>query len=114
MALFAKHVEETHRTRLELRVGQPKLGQALLDETAHLARLADATHVALHVGHEARHTYLAERLGQHLQRHGLARACRASYQTMTVGHLTHYANRPAGTMGDIKPSLFAIHIRLLF
>ena len=66
MSLFTKHVEEPHRTRLELWILDTELRQSLLDESTHLARLRDAAQVALHISHETRYTSLTESLGHHL------------------------------------------------
>ena len=109
IALFAKDVPESHGARLELRILDAELGTTLLDEARHGACLADAAQVALHVGHEARHTGLAECLGQHLQRNGLARTCGTCNKAMAVTHLPYQMDRAIGRMGYVKLFVGSVH-----
>ena len=101
MSLLAEHVEEPYRTRLELGVLYSKLRQTFLYESAHLASLADARHIAFHVGHETGDTNLAERLGQHLESYGLTRTCGTCHKTVAVGHLANYAQWASLAMGNV-------------
>ena len=90
MSLLGIHVVEAHGACLELRVLDAELRQSLLDESRHLAHLAYSREVALHVGHETRHTGLTKTLGHHLQRDGLTRTGSAGDKSVTIGHLTYY------------------------
>ena len=101
VTLFTKDVVEANGSPVELRILDAELSTALLDERGHRARLRDAREVALHIGHEARHPSLAERLSQHLQCHSLTRTSSTGNQPMTVRHLTIDANRPILSVSHI-------------
>ena len=109
MALLAVHVEEADRAALELRVLDAELRQALLDEAGEAADLADARQVALHVGHEAGHAGLAERLRQHLEGHCLAGTGRAGDESVAVGHFSADTDRAILRMGYIQPPFLVEH-----
>ena len=96
MALFTEHIVETYRAALELKVCSvhSPFGAALFDEFAETSRLRDTREVALHVRHETGNTGLRESLGQYLESYSLAGTCGAGYQTVAVGHLTDYVDRP--------------------
>ena len=87
MSLFTIHIVKPDWTSLELRILYTKLRKTFLDEATHLTHLADARHIAFHVGHEAWHANLAKTLCQHLKGHGFSRTRGSSHKTMTVGHL---------------------------
>ena len=110
MTLLAEHVEEAGRAACELRILDAELGQALLDEAAEAAGLADAGEVALHVSHEAGDTHLAEGLRKDLEGDGLAGAGRTGDEAVAVRHLADNGNRSLGTMGYIQPVGFVVHI----
>ena len=114
MALFAEDVVETRRAAGELRILDAEFGQALLDEAAQAAGLADARQVALHVRHEAGHARLAERFGEHLQGDGLAGAGGAGDEPVAVRHLAGNGNGPFGAVGDIKSVVSVVHIVIRF
>ena len=109
IALFTKDIPETHGARLELRILDAELGATLLYEARHSTGLADAAQVPLHIGHKARHTGLAECLGQHLQRNGLARTCGTCNKAMTVTHLAYQVDRAVGRMGYVKLFVGSVH-----
>ena len=74
----------------ELRVGiilEPHVRRTLLQKVLDLARHGEARQVALHVGAEDGHAGIGEALGQHLQRHRLARAGGAGDEAVPVGQL---------------------------
>ncbi len=101
VSLLAEDVEETHGAGLELRILQPELRQAFLNEAAHLAHLRDAAEVAFHVGHETGHASLAERFGHHLQGDRLSRTCGTRYQSVAVSHLSYHTQCAVGAVGNI-------------
>ena len=94
---------------LERRFLQAELRQAFLDETGHLAHLADAAEVSLHVRHEAGHARLAEGFGDHLQGDGLAGAGRAGDEAVAVGHFAAEGDRAVGAVGDVESVFFREH-----
>ena len=106
VSLLAEDVVETDGAGLELRVLDAELRQAFLNEAAHLAHLRDAAQVALHVGHEAGHAGLAERLGHHLQRDRLTCTRGTGNESVAVSHLTCDTQRPLLTVGNVKSSFF--------
>ena len=109
VTLFAIHVEETCGAAVEVGVLDAKFGAALLDEAAHLSRLADAREVAFHIGHEARHTSLAEGFGKHLKGDGLTRTRGTCNHAVTVGHLTNHVDGTVVAMCDVELFVFCIH-----
>ena len=86
MTLLAIDVEKAHRAALEFGVLDTELRHPLLDEAGQATRLADAGEVALHVGHEAGDSDLAEGLCKDLEGDGLAGAGRAGDEAVAVGH----------------------------
>ena len=108
--LLAIDIIESNRARLELRGVKSEFRQSLLDEAAHLSGLADARQVALHVGHEAWHSRLAETFGHHLQRHRFSRTRGTGYESVTVGHFTDNTDGSVGPMGNVKPLLLCKHV----
>ena len=109
IALFTKDIPETHGARLELRILDAELDATLLYEARHSTGLADAAQVPLHIGHKARHTGLAECLGQHLQRNGLARTCGTGDKAMAVTHLPYQVDRAISRMGYVKLFVGSVH-----
>jgi len=101
VSLLAKHVEQAGGAGLELRIGHFELVLALFDEARRGAHLADAAQVAFHIGHEARHAHLAERLGQNLQRHRLTRTRGARHEAVPVRHLTQYTQSALVAVGNV-------------
>ena len=99
MAAYAEDIPERHGAAAEGETVELQLLDAFIDFRVKPARLAEAGQIALHVGHEHRHAHRAELLGQHLQRHGLARAGRAGDEAVAVGHLREQENFGAG-FGD--------------
>ena len=113
MSLFAIHVEEACRTAVELWVLNTELRATFLDEAAHLSSLADARKVAFHVGHEARHTRLAEGLSEHLQGDSLTRTRGTGYQAVTVGHLANHIDVSVVAMRDVELMVVCVHVSLI-
>ena len=109
MALLAEDIVETGRTARELRRLEAELGEALLNEAAQLAGLADAGEVALHVGHETGHARLGETLGQDLEGHCLAGAGRAGDESVAIRHLADNGNGALRAVGDIKSVGAVVH-----
>ena len=114
MPLFAKHIVEHHRARLEVEVAlDAEFGFAFFNETAQFARSADAREVALHVRHEARHSSLAECLGHDLKGNRFACASGASHQAVSVGHLANDAYGAIGAVGYVESVVLSVHLILM-
>ena len=109
VALLAEYVEKAHGAALELGILDTEFGHPLLDEAGQASGLADAGEVALHVGHEAGYSYLAECLRKDLEGDGLAGAGRAGDESVAVGHFTADGNRPVVAVGYVEPSFFVVH-----
>ena len=88
MALLSVYVEESHRAASELRRSDSELGTSLLYEAAHRTCLADTGKVTFHIGHEARHSSLAETFRKNLKSHGLSCSGCSGNETMAVRHLS--------------------------
>jgi hypothetical protein len=71
VALFAEDVPEHDRTSSVAWFVETKALQALEEFGRRGARPGDAGQVSLHVGHEDRNADAGERLGHHLEGHGL-------------------------------------------
>jgi hypothetical protein len=80
--------------------GDAAVGQDLHHLVGHLAGLADAGEVALHVGHEDRHADVGELLGQGLQRDRLAGAGGAGDQAVAVGQPRQQVALGVGILGN--------------
>ena len=109
VALLAKDIEETHGAALELGVGDAEGVFAFLDKRTHLASLADAREVALHIGHKAGYAGLAEGLGHHLQGDGLTGARGSGDKPMTVGHTATNRKRTIIAVRYIQSVFCSIH-----
>ena len=97
VALLAEDVPEHDWGAVEVPGGEAELLDARVDLLVAAAGLRDAGEVALDVGGEDRHADAAERLGEHLQRHGLAGAGGAGDEAVPVGHLRQQGDvRAAG------------------
>ena len=82
--LLAEHIPQGAGQPRKLRRRQVVLRNALAELRGHLPRLRDPGEIALHIGHEHRHTDAAKAFREHLQSHGLAGAGGPGDQAMTV------------------------------
>ena len=110
-ALLAEHIIEPHGATLEGEVLllHAELWQPFLDKARQFAWLADAGEVPLHVGHETRHTGLAETLGDDLQGHRLARSRSSGDQAVAVSHIAQDADGTVRPVGDVESVFLSVH-----
>src|SRR5437773_8031135 len=92
MSLFTEYIPENDRTGFAFEVVDLKLLRALDYFRIVSARLAQPSEIALHVGHEYRHTTRAEILCKRLQRDRLTRAGRACNQAVAIRHFWKQIN----------------------
>ena len=85
MTRLAMNVPQRDRIRFARVMKKGHAGDAFGHLALRVRRSAQATEVTLYIGGKYRHARITERLGQALQRDGLARAGGASNQPVAVG-----------------------------
>jgi hypothetical protein len=85
MALLAKGVPQNDGARLEWHPAQPELLDPFLDLAFRFPFLRKAGEVALHIGHEDRHTHPRQTFGDALEGHRFAGARGACDKAVAVG-----------------------------
>ena len=86
MPLLAEHVPEVDGSSQGHVIGHSQFAGAFGEFRIADSGKRHAGQVAFDVGHEDRHSQLAQALGQHAQRHGLAGSGGAGNHPVAIGH----------------------------